>query len=376
MKQTTHSTRKPLVLLALLLLPLLALAGCSGDDGQGGKRGRVIPVRTVQVQTQDVQQTLAVVGHVEASATVEMASQVSGQLMQSLVEPGHNVRKGQLLFRLDKRTFEAAVAKARAAVARDEAELRRARQDVSRYKSLAAKNFLSQQQYELSLTEVAALEATINQDKAALESALVELGYTEITAPISGRVGEILVDPGNIIKANDKVLLVINTISPAEVRFAVPEKYLPELLRRMREGDVEVRVRPEGDRGEPVSGKLTVIDNAVDRDTGTVAMRAWFENADERLWPGQFLRVSIVMEAVPQALVLPFRAILEGMGGQYVYVVKDGEVSARPVKTVLLDKNSIQIVEGLEAGEEVVTDGQLNLFPGAKVEVLKQQAAT
>ena len=189
-----------------------------------------------------------------------------------------------------------------------------------------------------------------------------------------------LVDAGNIVKANDTLLLVINTISPAEVSFAVPEKYLPELNRRLRAaragasnatGRVEVRVLPEGDRGQPVSGDLVSIDNAVNRDTGSVAMRAAFVNADERLWPGQFVRVYIVMEEMPAALVIPFRAVLEGVSGQYVYVLeKDSSVTVRPVRTILLDNRRLQVVEGLAAGERVVTDGQLNLFPGALAEDL------
>lgn len=349
----------------------LAFSGCSDTDGAGGGR-RAVPIRTAIVKQEDVQQTLAVVGHVEASASVRLASQVSGQLMESLAQPGHYVKQGQLLFRLDPRTFQAAVDQAQAVVNRDEAELRRARQDVVRYKSLAANNFLSQQQYELAFTEVASLEATIQQDKAALQSARIELGYTSITAPISGRIGEILIDPGNIIKSNDMTLLVINTVSPAEVSFSVPEKYLPELNRRLRQGSVEVRARVEGDRDEtPITGYLKVIDNTVNRDTGTVAMRALFENADERLWPGQFVRVSIVMEAVPDALIMPFRAVLEGMAGQYVYLVgEDKTVSARPVRTILLENGFLQVLDGLAENDEVVTDGQLNLFPGALVEVL------
>ncbi|MDR2891884.1 MAG: efflux RND transporter periplasmic adaptor subunit [Deltaproteobacteria bacterium] len=350
------------------------LTACSsGEDGPGGS-SRKVPVKTIQVVEQQVQQTLAVVGHVEPSASVRLTSQVNGQLMESFVQPGHRVKAGQLLFRLDPRSYRAAVSQAKAVLARDNAKLALARQDLTRYKGLAARDFLSKQQYEQSLTEVAALEATISEDKALLEAAEVQLGHTTISAPIAGRVGELLVDPGNIVAAGATELLVINTISPAEVSFAVPEKYLPELNRRLRAGSVEVRVLPEGDRGEAVSGQLTIIDNTVNRDTGTVAMRAAFANLDERLWPGQFVRVYIVMEEVPQALVIPFRAVLEGVSGQYVYVVdtadEDHRVVVRPVRTVLLDSSSLQVMEGLKAGEIVVTDGQLNLFPDAPVEIL------
>ncbi|MDR1126121.1 MAG: efflux RND transporter periplasmic adaptor subunit [Deltaproteobacteria bacterium] len=357
---------------ALLLLVFLTLfaGGCSDkeDTAQGG---RPVPVRTAAVTVDDVQQTLAVIGHVEPSASVSVASQVNGQLLEVLVKPGHYVKAGQILFRLDRRALEASLKQAEAMLARDNAQLRRARQDLARYKALADRNYTSRQQYEQSLSEVESLEAVIAEDTAIIDSAKVELGHTEISAPLSGRVGEILLDPGNIVKAGDMRLLLINTISPAKVSFSVPEKHLPELNRRMRQGKVEVRVLPEGDVGAPASGALSSIDNAVDRDTGSISMQAAFPNTDERLWPGQFVRVYIVMEAVPDARIIPFRAALEGMTGQYVYVVdSEHRVMPRPVKSYLIGNNRLQISDGLDAGEIVVTDGQLNLYPGAKVEIV------
>jgi multidrug efflux system membrane fusion protein len=355
-------------------------AACQSESADDSPGNSPVPVRTARIEPADVRQTLAVVGHVEASASVKISAQVSGQLLQSFVQPGNYVRAGDPLFALDQRILQAELSQARAVLDRDNAMLAQARQDLSRYKSLAAGDFLSKQQYEQSLSEVAALDATIKHDQAAIDSAEVLLSHTQILAPISGRIGEILVDPGNIVKANDQTLLVINTLSPAEVSFAVPEKYLPELNLRLRNGTVEVSVLPEGDRGEPVRGMLTVVDNTVNRETGTIAMRARFENSDERLWPGQFVRVFIVMESIPDALVMPFKAVLEGLNGQYVYVAEEDDnaadqvktVQPRLVKTVLLDKNRLQVTDGLALGEEVVTDGQLNLFPGARVEILSR----
>lgn len=363
-------SRKLPTFFSFLVLFALFAGGCS-DKENTAQGGRPVPVRTAAVAMDDVQQTLAVIGHVEASASVSVVAQVNGQLMEVLVRPGHYVKAGQLLFRLDRRTHEAALKQAEAMLARDNAQLRRARQDLGRYKALADRNYTSRQQYEQSLAEVESLEASIAEDNAIIDHAKVELGHTEISAPISGRVGEILLDPGNIIKAGDQTLLLINTISPAKVSFSVPEKHLPELNRRMRQGKVEVRVLPEGDQGAPVSGTLSSIDNAVDRDTGSIAMQAVFPNTDERLWPGQFVRVYIVMEAVPDALVIPFRSALEGMTGQYVYVVdSEHRVMPRPVKSYLIGNNRLQVSDGLAAGEIVVTDGQLNLYPGAKVEIV------
>ena len=359
-----------LTLFSFLALFAFLAAGCS-DKENTTQGGRPVPVRTAAVTMDDVQQTLAVIGHVEPSASVSVVAQVNGQLMEVLVKPGHYVKAGQLLFRLDRRTLEAGLKQAEAMLARDNAQLRRARQDLARYKALADRNYTSRQQYEQSLAEVESLEASIAEDNAIIDHARVELGHTEISAPIAGRVGEILLDPGNIVKAGDQTLLLINTISPAKVSFSVPEKHLPELNRRMRQGKVEVRVLPEGDQGPPVSGTLSSIDNAVDRDTGSIGMQAVFPNTDERLWPGQFVRVYIVMEAVPDARVIPFRAALEGMTGQYVYVVdSEHRVMPRPVKSHLIGTSRLQISDGLEAGEIVVTDGQLNLYPGAKVEIV------
>ena len=363
-------------LLAFLLVPLICV-GCSGQDERREAGPRSIPVYTAKAAQERAERTLALIGHVEPSASVRVASQVTGQLMEVLVEPGHYVETGQLLFRLDQRTFQAALNQARAALDRDTAQLTRARRDLDRYKSLVSKNHVTQQQYELSLSEVTSLEATMNLNIAAVESAQVHLGYTNIVAPISGRTGTILIDPGNIVRENDMPILIINTISPAEVSFAVPERHLPELNRRLRRGAVEVQVLPEGDQGEPVRGVLATIDNTVNRETGAVAMRARFDNADERLWPGQFVRVSITMEEFPNALVIPFRAALEGLAGQYVYVTRQGEesgdsptVEPRQVRAVLLDNTRLQVLEGLEEGDEVVVDGQLNLYPGARVEIL------
>jgi len=363
-------------LLASLLVTLIGI-GCSGEDEKREARHRSIPIYTAKVTQEKAERTLALVGHVEPSASVRLASQVTGQLMEVLVQPGHYVEAGQLLFRLDQRTFQAALNQVRAALDRDTAQLTRARRDLDRYKSLVSKNHVTQQQYELSLSEVASLEATINQNTAAIENAQVNLGYTNIVAPISGRAGAILIDSGNIVRQNDMPLLIINTISPAEVSFAVPERHLSELNRRLRQGAVEVQVLPEGDQGAPVRGALTTIDNTVNRETGTVAMRARFANADERLWPGQFVRVSITMEEFPEALVIPFRAALEGVAGRYVYVTRQEKesdapptVEPRQVRTELLDNARLQVLEGLEEGDEVVVDGQLNLYPGARVEIL------
>lgn len=361
--------------MAALLLTLL-VAACSADQSQSkGSRGAV-PVRANVVKQESVQQTLAIIGHVEPSATVNVSARVSGQITECFVHPGQYVKAGDRLFQLDQRSFIAQVNQAQAVLKREETRLKQAQQDLGRNRTLVKNDFLSRQEYDQSQTDVATQQATIAQNKAALEIAELELSYTVINAPITGRIGQILIDPGNVIKANEATLLVINTISPAELSFSVPERFLPELNRRFRNSKIAVKALPEGDKGEPVTGYLTLIDNSVDRTTGTVTLRATFENTDERLWPGQFVRVSIIMEALDKAVVIPFQAVLEGISGQYVYLIDaENRVKETPVKTIMLEDGRLLVTQGLKGGENVVIDGQLNLVPGARVQILKAEAA-
>ncbi|MCL1889681.1 MAG: efflux RND transporter periplasmic adaptor subunit [Desulfovibrionaceae bacterium] len=358
--------------LFLLSFVITSGASCSKDQaGGGGGRDRAVPVRVAVVRAEEVRQTLSVIGHVEPSATVRVTAQVGGQLMEARVQPGSQVLEGDLLFLLDQRTFQSALNQAEAALSSSQAQLRRAQQDLIRYKQLTSQNFLSQQQYEQSLMEVETLQASIAQNQAVRENAELQLAHATILAPIAGRVGEVLVHPGNNVKANENTLLVINTVSPADLRFAVPERFLPELNRRLRGGQVEVLAKPEGDQGEAILGQLTLIDNEVDKNTGTIAMRARFANSDERLWPGQFARVSIVLEALDDALVIPANAILEGLSGRYVYVLReDGRVAPRNVSVTDLGDGRVLVADGLDLGETVVTDGQLNLAPGSRAEAV------
>lgn len=365
------NTVKLFILLAILSLSLPLLSCSENKSKVQSRSGRIVPVRVVTVKTEPVKQTLSVIGHVEASASVRITSQVGGQLMESRVRPGSQVKAGTVLFKIDPRSFRALLNQTEASLKRDNAQLRRAKQDMERYRVLASKDFLSQQQYEQSLTEVESLEATIAQNEAVRENAQLNLSHTTISAPISGRAGELLVDPGNNIKASETILLVINTIRPADVRFAVPERYFPELKRRFAKEKVIVSVIPEGDKGKPIDGELDVIDNEVDRNTGTVSMRARFNNAEERLWPGQFARVSIIMDSIPEALVIPQTAVLEGLNSRYVYVVgEDNIVQNRDIVSELLPDGRAFILSGLEKGDIVVTEGQLNLAPGSRVEII------
>lgn len=357
---------------AIIALGPLLLNGCSEEKNRGQARGgRLVPVRVAVVKNEAVEQTLSVIGHVEASASVRVTSQVGGQLLESRVKPGSQVKAGAILFKIDPRSFQSTLNQTEATLKRDRAQLNRARQDLERYRVLASKDFLSQQQYEQSLTEVESLEATITQNEAVRDNARLNLSHTVISAPISGRVGEALVDPGNNIKASETVMLVINTIRPADVRFSVPERFLPELKRRSAQGKVMVSVQPEGDKGEPISGELYVIDNEVDRNTGTIAMRARFSNSGERLWPGQFVRVNIIMESIPDALVVPQAAVLEGLSARYVYVLDaDGVAGSRDIQGDFLPDGRAIIHAGLASGEIVVIDGQLNLAPGIRAEII------
>ncbi len=347
---------------------LLSLVSC-GDSTVTSVAGRPIPAVTTKVQRRDMPRTLTAVGNVQAAASVAVKPQVGGQIIEAPVRSGQDVTAGQVLFRLDPRPFEATVNEVRARLARNQVLLKKAEEDMGRFARLVKQDAVSREQYDQAVTNAASQRAAVAQDTAALASAKLQLEYATITAPVSGRVGEVLIDAGNVVKANDdRTLLVINTLAPAKIRFAVPERHLPELLRQFKERPIAIQARPEGDRSEPADGVLTSIDNAVDQATGTIRLEATFENKDLRLWPGQFARVTVDMATIPDALVIPSAAVLEGVIGQYVYVAdKNSTVSVRRISSWHASETVSVVEKGLDEGETVVTDGQLSLAPGLKI---------
>ncbi len=347
----------------------LALAGCN-SSGQGNEEKKPVPIRVAVATKSDVPRVLDAVGNVEANTSVDVKSQVGGQIVEVPVVPGQEVSENEVLFRLDPRPFDAAVAEARARLARDRALLAKARQDLARYTTLLKQDVISREAYDQMATAAKTAGAVIEEDEAALQAAELNREYSVIRAPIAGKLGDILVRLGNVIKANDdRTLVVINSIRPAEVRFTVAERHLPLILQRMKEGPLPVSVLPEGDRGEPVTGLVTALDNAVDRTTGSIRLHAMFENADNRLWPGQFVRVSLVMATLENAVLVPERAVLEGLSGQYVYLAKaNGTLYTVEPRNVTVEKGEagkVVVSSGVAAGDIVVIDGQLGLAPGA-----------
>jgi multidrug efflux system membrane fusion protein len=312
---------------------------------------------------------LDAVGTAQAIASVAIKSRIDGQITEVKVHDGQYVKAGDVLFLLDSRASEAQVGQMEAQLARDQAQLVNARRDVDRYAPLVAKDFVSHQQYDTATTTVRALEASVKADQATLENARVVLTYYTITAAMDGRIGTIGLKAGNNVKANDVPLLILNQIKPVWVAFSLAQSDFPALRAAMAKGDVEVDAAPPGDPAPPEKGRVEFFENAIDATTGTIAMKAVFDNPQERLWPGEFVNVSVMLGMEQDVLVVPQAAVQVGQNNTYVFVVKDDDtVELRPVRLSRnLDGKSV-IASGIEAGERVVTDGQLRLSNGTRVE--------
>jgi multidrug efflux system membrane fusion protein len=362
-------------LTALFLCLTLSAAGC-GDSSGNREEERVLPVRLVTVEKRNVPRILEAVGNVEAFSSVQVKSQVGGLIVEVPVRAGQEVEAGRLLFRLDPRPFDAAVAEAGAGLARDRALLEKARQDLARYTTLMKQDVISREAFDLVATAEKTIRADIEKDYAAIRTAELNREYSEIRAPVAGKLGDILVHGGNVIKANDeRTLVVINSLRPAEVQFTVPERRLPDILALVEKGPLTVEVLPEGDRGSPVPGRVTAVNNEVDRTTGSIRLHALFPNEDSRLWPGQFVRVTLMLATLEDVPVLPEKALQEGISGPYVYLASPdagagkGRYRVTPVSvTSEPGPGDLRVVtSGLELGDIVVSEGQLGLVPGAAV---------
>ncbi|MBI1996442.1 MAG: efflux RND transporter periplasmic adaptor subunit [Deltaproteobacteria bacterium] len=351
-----------------------ASASRAGDRGQsrgGGRSREAVPVMVVTAQQKAIPIQIRAVGNAEAFATVSVKSQVTGVLMQAHFKEGQNVKKGQMLFTIDPRPFEAAVKQTEANLARDVAQLQNAREQARRYAELLKKQYVSQEQYDQIRTNADALESVVDADKAAVENARVQLSYCYIYSPIDGQVGSFLVNEGNLVRVNDSTpLVVINQISPINVTFSVPEQHLGDIRRHMAGGTLKVDARFSSDEGRPEQGNLAFVDNAVDRITGTIKLKAEFKNSARRLWPGQFINVAVTLATQADAVVIPAEAVQVGQEGQHVFVIKeDKRVEVRPVTLGPTSEGEAVIAEGLAAGELVVREGQFLLGPGSQVDI-------
>ena len=346
--------------------------GRGGTAGAGAGRAReTVPVSVATAVQKSVPLQLRAVGNVEPYTTVSVKSQVTGVLNQAHFKEGQDVKKGQLLFTIDPRPLEAALKQAEANLARDAAQLKNLREQVKRYAELFDKDYVSKEQYDQIKTNADAAEAIVDADKAAVENAKVQLSYCYIYSPVNGQVGSLLVNEGNLVRVNDGTpLVVINQITPINVSFSVPEQHLTDLRRHMAGGRLQVQARFQADEGKAEQGMLAFVDNAVDRSTGTIKLKAEFINKDRRLWPGQFVNVALTLSTQADAVVIPSEAIQVGPDGQQLFIVKeDRRVEVRPVTVGPTQEGESIIAKGLAAGEIVVREGQFLLGPGSRVDI-------
>jgi multidrug efflux system membrane fusion protein len=339
------------------------------------------------------------IGNVQALSTVSVYSLVGGQIFKIHFKEGDEVKAGDLLFTIDPRPLEAAlqqaqatmtqhraaVSQAEAALARDLAQADNARVEEERYQKLVQGGLIAREQYDQILTAHKAAVATVDADRAmvanqkalvqadaaAVDNAKVQLGYTVIRAPIEGRTGNLLIHQGNVVKANDigNPMVVINRVHPIYVSFAVPERFLEQVKTERAKGPLTVEATPQA-QSVTARGTLSFVNNTVDMTTGTIQLKATFENTDNALWPGQFVTVTLTLRIEPNALVVPSQAIQAGQQGQYVFVIKpDATVESRPVVVAFANGPITVLRSGLRGGERVVTDGQLRLVPGTRVDV-------
>jgi multidrug efflux system membrane fusion protein len=354
---------------ACALLLVGGLAGC-GQKKAAGPRSTGVPVVTAVAAQKEMPIQITAIGTVESPTTVQVKSMVNGELTSVRFKEGQDVKKGDLLFTVDRRPIEADLRRAEATLARDQATAVNARADARRYQALLKEGVVAQQQADQMVTAADAAEALVEADRAAVINTKVQLTYTDILSPISGRTGNLAIQLGNVIKANDTPFLVtVNQIKPIYVTFTIPERMLGNVQRFMAKGRLAVTASIPNDPA-PVEGTLTFIDNAVDRQTGTIKLKGTFTNADLRLWPGQFVNVTLTLGRQPDAIVVPTAALQNGQQGQFVFVVrKDMTVESRPVMVERRVGELAVVQSGVAPGETVVVDGQLRLTTGAKVEI-------
>jgi membrane fusion protein, multidrug efflux system len=356
---------------SLLAAALLAMAGCAKKASTGPAR-EAVPVSVGTAARRDVPVEVRAIGHVDPYSTVSVKARVAGEVTKVGFREGQDVRKGDLLFQIDPRPYEAAMAQARAQLERDRAVARNAEDQVKRYADLVRKDYVTKEQYDTTQSGAEASLATVKADEAMVDNARLQLSYCTVTAPIDARAGSVLVYAGNQVKGNDdKPLVVLNQIKPVYVSFSVPESSLAAIRQHARPGQkLTVAASPAGGAAGAQTGELSFLDNTVDPTTGTILLKATFSNENLALWPGEYADVVLTLATEPGAVVVPAQAVQTGQSGQYVYVVKsDLTVETRKVAVSRLYGTLAVVANGLAPGERVVTDGQLRLSPGTRVEI-------
>ena len=339
-------------------------------EKKGGRGPAAIPVSVSPAVQQSVPVRLQAIGNVEALSTVSVKARVDGQIVALNFKEGQEVRKGDVLFRIDARPYEASLKQAEANALRDAAARNQARSQERRYQELLEKNFISKEAYAQIATNAETAEATARASQAALENARLNVEYCTITSPLEGYVGKVLLQVGNLVKANDvSPLVVINQVRPIYVNFAVPEQSLASIRGYLAAGPLVVEVATSGEASVRPEGRLIFVDNAVDPSTGTIRLRAQFDNTDIALWPGQFVTVRVRLFEQKDAILIPARSVQTGPEGQYVYVVKADKTAELRKVTVERNEGEQAVVKGLAKDEQVVTRGALRLAPGVRVEI-------
>ncbi len=374
MTSTAAGNRKLPTLVWIWMVLALAQA-CSNEatgkaKAEDPKKKLIVPVLVGTAVERNVPVQVSAIGNVEASARVVIKAQVAGELTGVHFREGQFVKKGDLLFTIDPRPFEARLKQAEANLAKSRAQLQNAKKLVERYGSVVQKGYVAEDQYDQVVANSAALEATVRADEAAVEQARLELKYTTIRSPIDGSTGDLKLDAGNIIKANDndQPMVTIHQVSPVHVVFSIPEQNLPDIRRHMGRGRLGVAAAIPGDTEGPVEGELTFVDNQVDSTTGTIQLKGAFPNEDRRLWPGQFVSVVLTLSEERGMVVVPTQAVQTGQEGSYVYVVRpDMTVDYRLLELGRTIDQEVVVKKGLGSGEKVVTEGQLRLAPGVQV---------
>ncbi len=357
---------KHIFLLVLVGAFFIALASCSGKP-----KKRIaappVPVLVGKAVRQDIPIQIEAIGTGEADSTVGIKSLVVGQLIKVYFREGDFVRKGQMLFKIDPRPYQAALMQSEANLKRDMAIAQNADEEAKRYAFLVKKDYVAREQYDQFTANAAAQNAVVQADRAMVENNRLQLEYTSIKAPIDGKTGSLMVHGGNVVKANDVDMVVIDRINPIKVSFSIPEQQFEEVKKYARGGTLPVEALIPGD-DKPEHGALDFMNNEIDNATGTIRLKGIFQNRTNRLWPGQFVNVVLTLGTQKDAVLVPAEAVQASQNGQFAFVVKpDMTVESRPVTVLRNFKQYAVIANGIAPGDTVVTDGQLGLVPGAKV---------
>jgi membrane fusion protein, multidrug efflux system len=355
--------------LAALLMTGWLSPGTWVSQAAAQTAGPVIPVTAGTVVVEDVPMFLHGIGTVQAYNMVAIKSRVDGQIVKIDFKEGQDVKEGELLLQIDPRPYAALLAQAEATKQKDEAQLVGAQADLERYAQLVPAGHQTRQSYDQQKALVAQLQATIKADEAQIDTAKLNLGYTDIRSPIDGRLGARLVDKGNLVRATDNVVLVtISEVKPIFVSFTLPQETLDGIVDNHRKTPLVVRAYSGDGKKQLAEGKLTLIDNAIDQSTGTIHLKARFDNEDERLWPGEFVNMRVILGMRSAVATVPAQTVQDGPNGQYAYVIKpDDTVERRPVEVASVQDGIAVVTKGLSPGERIVVDGQYRLTNGSRV---------